>query len=198
MNLANTIINLLLLLLVGIFLYYVSKFKDITYYIIPSKTNPEFVNETKEILKHSNINNKYSIKNVDNPSNADITIELRSRDSLTADHSKIEYYPGTDKQIRFSFTWQRPKPYIAIDDMNWTYGVQESGLTLSEYRKYVIQHEFMHALGFDHQPCNKRTAKNGQCPILYQATRGPPSGFKSGIEVTDLDYTKKLRNPYFI
>lgn len=173
------------------------KSKDITYYVVPSITNPEFARETREILTHSDISNKYSIREVSDLEYADIVIELRSRASLTKDHSKIEYYPGTNKQIRFSFTWQRPKPYVAIDDINWTYGVDESGLSLKEYRKYVIQHEFMHALGFDHQPCNAETAKNGRCPVLYQATRGPPPGFKAGYEVTDVDYTKKLENPYF-
>ncbi len=164
---------------------------------MPSATNPEFQSETREIIRNSNMNTKYSIHEVGSRDLADVTIELRSRDSLTADHSKVEYYPGTNKRIRFSFTWQRPKPYVAIDDVNWTYGVDESGLSVKDYRKYVIQHEFMHALGYDHQPCNADTAKNGVCPILFQATRGPPVGFKSGYEVTDIDYTKKLENPYF-
>ena len=189
--------NLLLLILAGIILYFLMKSKDITYYVVPSITNPEFARETREILTHSDISNKYSIREVSDREYADIVIELRSRASLTKNHSKIEYYPGTNKQIRFSFTWQRPKPYVAIDNINWTYGVDESGLSLKEYRKYVVQQEFMHALGFDHQPCNAETAKNGRCPVLYQATRGPPQGFKAGYEVTNVDYTKKLENPYF-
>ncbi len=173
------------------------KEQNITYYIHTSLSNPEFKQETRGILKNSAINHKYKIKEVNDPNAADIVIELRSRVSLNVDHNKPEYYPGTNKQIRFSFTWQRPKPYIAIDDINWTYGVAESGLSIDEYRKYVIQHEFMHALGYDHQPCNNETASHGRCPVLYQATRGPPKGFKAGYEVTPIDYTKKLDNPYF-
>lgn len=189
--------NLLLLVLAGIILYFLLRTKEITYYIVPSENNIDFARETREILAHSDINNRYSIKEVSDKKQADITIELRSRASLTNDHSKIEYYPGTNKQIRFSFTWQHPKPYIAIDDINWTYGVEESGLSLHEYRKYVIQHEFLHALGFDHQPCTAETAVNGRCPVLYQATRGPPKGFQAGYEIIPVDYTKKLDNTYF-
>ncbi len=196
-NFLSSLGNIILLIILGIVVYFALKQKVITYYIIPSDTNPEFTKETREILSRSSINDRYKIKEVPSRDQADITIELRSRASLTKEHGKPEYYPGTKKQIRFSFTWQRPKPYIAIDDVNWTYGVNESGLSIPEYRKYVIQHEFMHALGFDHQPCNKNTAPNGVCPVLYQSTRGPPKGFRCGYEVTDVDYTKKLKNPYF-
>jgi hypothetical protein len=189
--------NILLLLVVFIILYVVLRDRQITYYIQDSDTNIEFKRETSEILKNSAINNRYKISEVNSKNEADIIVELRSRSSLNEYHKKPEYYPGTNKQIRFSLTWQQPKPYVAIDDNNWTYGVPESGLSIPEYRKYVIQHEFMHALGFDHQPCNADTAINGRCPVLYQATRGPPPGFLAGYEVIPLDYTKKLDNSYF-
>ena len=205
------ICSLFLLLLAGILLYgfesretlgferssllcnRVRKSQPFFYYIHDSNTNLEFKAETRAILINSRINNKFTIRETDDQKLADISIELRSRSSLTKHHSNLEYYPGTTKPIRFSFTWQYTKPYIAIDDINWTNGVKESGLSLFEYRKYVIQHEFMHALGYDHQPCNTNTAVNGVCPILYQSTRGPPVGFKSGYEVLDIDYTKKIR-----
>lgn len=189
--------NLLLLILAGIILYFLMKDRSITYYISKNLNHVDFERETREILQHSNVNLKYKIREVDDQQQADITIELRSRESLNVEHSTPQYYPGTNKQIRFSFTWQRPKPYIAIDEVNWTHGVDESGLSIKEYRKYVIQHEFLHALGYDHQPCNKETAVGGVCPILYQSTRGPPTGFKSGYEIQPIDYTKKLDNPYF-
>ena len=169
----------------------------IKYYIIPSKTNPEFILETRIILLNSNINNKFKIKEVFNEQDAHIIIALKSRKSLDKYHDKIEYYKGTDKVIRFSFTWQYPKPYIAIDKTSWTYGISESGLSLSEYRQYVIQHEFMHGLGYDHQLCNEETTINKICPILYQATRGPPKGFSAGYSVTPIDYTKKIKGSYF-
>jgi hypothetical protein len=52
-------------------------------------------------------------------------------------------------------------------------------------------------LGFDHQPCNNDTAPNGICPVLYQSTRGCPTGFKCGYEVTKFDYNKKIKGSYF-
>jgi len=189
-------IGLVLILFIAIVIFYLCfRTKTAIYYITPSLTNPEFARETREILAHSGV--KHSIAETDDPSNADIVIELVSREEMEKESSKVEYYPGTKKRIYFSYTWQRPKPYIAIDAVNWTYGVPESGLSIEEYRKYVIQHEFMHALGYDHRPCNARTAPNGVCPVLYQATRGCPPGFKCGSEITQFDYEKKLDDPYF-
>ncbi len=190
------IIKLIILVVVGVLIYYTLQKCPITYYIIPSGTNPEFKPETREILRTSYINTRYNIQEVDDRSAADIVIELRKRNTLDGEHYTPEYYPGTTKQIRFSFTWQAPKPYLAIDDINWTYGVPESGLSVSEYRKYVVRHEFMHALGFDHQPCDESTAVNGVCPVLYQSTRGAPAGFKCGQDAVDIDFTKKLPNAY--
>ena len=190
------IITILFLVIFGVLMCAVIYSTPITYYIVPSSTNLEFKPETRQILQTSLINTRYFIKETDNRDEADIVVELRSRDSLTKDHKKIEYYPGTNKQIRFSLTWQNPRPYIAIDDQNWTYGVPESNLSISDYRKYVIRHEFMHALGYDHQPCNSATAVNGVCPVLYQATRGAPRGFKCGTEVAPVDFTKKMPHPY--
>ena len=50
----------------------------------------------------------------------------------------------------------------------------------------------MHALGYDHQPCNTTTATNGRCPIMYQSTIGCPEGFKCGYNISAADYTKRL------
>ena len=55
----------------------------------------------------------------------------------------------------------------------------------------------MHALGYDHQKCDSNTAVNGVCPILYQATRGCPDGFKCGYEVLPVDYNDKISGSYF-
>jgi hypothetical protein len=188
-------VDLILLALAGIILYFLLKYPVYITYFIKSN-NSDFIRETRKILKESSINNRYKIKEVFDET-ADIVIELRTRESLMDVSDKIEYYPGTKKQIFFSYTWQFPKPYIAIDETNWFMGVPESGLSLENYRKYVIQHEFLHALGFDHQPCDETTAVNGICPILYQSTRGCPPGFKCGYDVTDADYTKRIKKTYF-
>jgi hypothetical protein len=180
-------------------------FKTYTYYIKESDIDPNFKQETREIMKNSKINNKYSIKETNDQFNADIMLELVDRNKLTTYQSKPKYYPGTSKMIRYSLTWQqnlfypsaKPQPYCAIDSVNWLEGVPESGLTIRQYREYVIQHEFLHGLGYDHQECNANTAVNGVCPILYQSTVGCPKGFKCGYEVADIDYSKKIEGATF-
>lgn len=174
--------------------------RPITYYIKPSNTDIRFKWDTKSILNNSTINSTHSIEETLNPVNADIYIELTPRDQLNKmfyDKDNIEYYQDTNERIWYSFTTQNPKPRIYIDEINWLYGVKQSQLTLSEYKRYVIQHEFMHALGYDHQPCNNTTAPNGVCPVLYQSTRGCPRGFKCGFDITNYDYDKKINGSYF-
>ena len=172
--------------------------KSIKYYIKPSNKDIHFRWETSQILKNSSINSTHDIDETLNYDDADILIELTPRNEMEKMfYKKIEFYPGTNDRIWFSFTTQRPKPSIFIDEVNWMYGVKQSGMTLSEYRKYIIQHEFMHALGYDHQPCDENTAPDGICPVLYQATRGCPKGFKCGFDVTKYDYNKKIKKSYF-
>jgi hypothetical protein len=192
--------NILLIILLIIIAWLLAKLLKplfagpILYYI--DSADAEFISETKQILIESSINKTHRIAQTDNPSAADITIRLAPRAELDKYHKAEEKYPD-GRPIRFSLTWQKPKPHISIDDINWRYGVKESGLSLDQYRKYVIQHEFMHALGYDHQPCNEETAKNGTCPILYQSTRGCPSGYKCGYTITEADYGKKIPGSYF-
>ena len=190
------ILKLFFLIIAGILLYLILTPKSITYFIGLSDTHPDFKSEAHRIIQTSSLNSRYNIREVSNENQADIVMELRDRKSLDVHHKVPEYYPGTKKQIRFSLTWQFPKPYIAIDKDNWTYGVPESNMTLQEYRNYVIRHEFMHGLGFDHQPCNASTAVNGVCPVLYQATRGAPAGFKCGQDAIDVDFAKKIPGAY--
>jgi hypothetical protein len=188
----SDLVFILLLFIALVIIYYATYNSTITYYIEPTGIDPTFVEQARQILKESNINNRYKLKEVSSSNQADIDIILVARDKLHDSDDVDEFYPGTKKKIWFSYTWQKPKPHIAIDSINWLEGVPESGLSLNNYRKYVIQHEFMHALGYDHQPCNVATALNGICPVLYQATRGPPAGFKAGYQVTEFDYQKRL------
>jgi hypothetical protein len=196
---SDTITDVLLIfvLFIVFVLYYLYSTNNlITYYI--DHSNESFLAETRHILLTSTINSKYKLRETDNISTADIVIYYRTRDEMIKmNPAKPEYYPGTNKKINFSWTYQYPKPRIYIDELNWLHGVTESGLSITEYRQYVIQHEFLHALGFDHQPCNKETAPNGVCPVLYQSTRGCPNGFKCGYQVTPFDYNKKINNSYF-
>lgn len=170
---------------------------DVTYYVYESLLDSNFANETRRILQNTDFLGKITVREVSDPASAIITIKLTPRDKMDMWHMKKEYYPS-GKEIRFSMTEQGwyIKPAIYIDSGNWINGVPESGLTLEQYREYVIRHEFMHGAGYDHQPCNQYTAINGVAPVLYQSTRGPEPGFKCGWKVTPIDFTKKLTPRY--
>lgn len=198
-NLFNQFILLIIFIIIVSIIVYFNYEKEITYFVEPSNLDSNFKHQVRNIIQETNFYNKYNnIKEI-NESNADIIIKLSDRKSLDKWHDEKEYYPNTNKEIRFSLTVQNynKKPIIYIDANNWLYGVPESGLSLDEYRQYVIRHEFLHALGYDHQPCNEFTAKNKTCSVLYQSTRGCPKGFKCGFKTLPVDFTKKIENSYF-
>jgi hypothetical protein len=163
--------------------------KQWTYYIYDSRIDPQFKTRVLKILGQNQWS-RYTLNQVTDPSLADIRIRLSPRRVLDKWHVNKEYYPS-GKQIRFSMTINMEDIYI--DAENWTKGVRESGMTLGQYRQYVILHEMGHALGYDHLPCNRKTAYNGACPVMYQGTRGAPRGFKPGFNVTPADYTKMIK-----
>lgn len=170
----------------------------ITYFIANSTVDSNFQQICGEILSNTSIRDKYpNLQQVYDVNNADILIELVDRQILLNYVDSPPSYYNNGERIYFSYTWQHPKPHIKIDSENWLKGVPASKLTLNEYRHYVIQHEFMHALGYDHQKCDNTTAVNNVCPILYQSTRGCPDGFKCGFNANASDFTKRLHNAYF-
>lgn len=154
---------------------------------IDESRSPEFAEEYKQILANNReLNEKYDIQFVD-PIDADIFVHIVPREKMAEMHTgKVEKYVDGSR-IWFSWTYQYPKPRIFIDETNWFEGVKQSGLTIPQYRQYVALHEFMHALGFDHQPCETKV-----CPVMYQATRGPPPGKKAGYNITPVDWTRTL------
>lgn len=170
----------------------VSKPRPIRKVYIDDQQSKQFALEYKQILlRNVEIVSRYELQFVSYPE-ADIHIFLVPRkemEKMTTE--KVERYVDGTK-ISFSWTYQYPKPRILIDAENWYYGVKQSGLSVPEYRQYVALHEFMHALGFDHQPC-----ETDVCPVMYQATRGPPPGKKAGHNITSLDWTKKIPGHYF-
>jgi len=148
---------------------------DYTFYIYPS----EFKDEMLAIIRQGRVwPTKFT--NVKEPNAADFTIKVVPRgqmDSLLKKKEKVEYYPNTKKRIHFSYTIN--EQHIYIDEENWRNGVDESGLTREDYREYLLFHEIGHALGYDHQPCLTK-----KCPIMYQMTRGPPTGYgQEGVEL---------------
>jgi ssRNA-specific RNase YbeY (16S rRNA maturation enzyme) len=189
----------LLIIFITVLFIVFSRPRQITWYAENSTIDPNFVSTVRKILSNSLIHENYNIKEASSQEEADVMIYLKSKEFMDKHNDFDEYYPNTNKIIRFSLTYQSPlsKPYIYIDETNWMQGVSESNLSLNEYRQYVIQHEFMHALGYDHIECNEKTAVNGVCPVLYQSTRGCPKGFKCGYSVTKNDYLNKIPERYF-
>lgn len=60
------------------------------------------------------------------------------------------------------------KSVIYFNSNRWLYGSAESGLNLSDYRRYLIYHEIGHLLGRGHYKCSRN--KNDLCPVMYQQT----------------------------
>lgn len=170
--------------------------KVITYYIHDSDIDSSFKLQTSLILEHSKWRDTHNIMETQDVNKADVQIWLRSDESLDDYHREKKYYPD-QSEIRFSITVQSPyrKPRIFINAKNWQ-GVPASGLSLSHYRRYVVEHEFGHALGFHHQKCDHSTANNGVCPVMYQSTVGCPTGFKCGWSPIESDRNNFIKHRY--
>ena len=58
---------------------------------------------------------------------------------------------------------------IYLNADRWFHGSAKSGLSLDDYRQYIVSHEVGHILGFDHKtcPCNGCPA-----PVMMQQTLG--------------------------
>jgi len=100
------------------------------------------------------------------------------------------------KPIRFSYThYNLDIIKINIDLQNYI-GNNGSGMENRDYQEYVITHEFLHALGYDHQECTSKTAitigDKKICPVMYQSTRGCPEGFECGKEPIESDFTSRI------
>jgi hypothetical protein len=58
---------------------------------------------------------------------------------------------------------------VVINVARWTHGASTYGDDLTNYRRYVINHETGHALGFGHELC---TGRGDPAPIMQQQTLG--------------------------
>lgn len=181
----NSMILILIVVVILFIVIYRYTNNHVTYYVYPSKYDVTFPEQVAKIISNTDWYG-YKIKRVLEKDLADIKIKLSDKKELDKWHNTPEYYPS-GRQIRFSITTQSiwNKPCVFIDKDNWLNGVPESGLSLDNYRKYVVRHEFMHALGFDHQPCI--AGKDKICSVMYQSTRGCPNGTQCGYEVKKED-----------
>ena len=62
----------------------------------------------------------------------------------------------------------RSNNIIYINYSRWLNGAKKSGLSLIDYRKYLINNEVGHILGLNHY----KRKKNKKVPIMYQSTLG--------------------------
>lgn len=177
--------------------------KDCKYYIESKnetlKSTEEFADEVHQILK--NIPNISFVRSLIK-SESDIYIYLVPRKELDKFHTGKSLddstKPHSNPNVRFSVTAYGPnyeKPTSFIDAENYIHGVPESGFDVTGYRNYVILHEILHAIGFDHVECQE----NQKCHVMHQHTKGIPKNSTPNYMVTleDLKITKRLPNhPY--
>ena len=149
-----------------------------------------FARETERILATSQWNERFAPIRVGDPALALIKISLTPNSVIEMLGLAPQYYDD-GRRIKFSVTTQSTfmRPYIYINADNWVEGVVESGLSLADYRRYVINHEFGHGLGFNHAKCT-----TNPCPVMYQSTRGCPA--TCGMEARDEDYEKKIKGRF--
>lgn len=119
--------------------------------------------------------------------NPDIIYTLANEDEITeAMSNKQKELDIYGNPVRLSVTFYGKRPIeIMIDADNFINGVPISKLGKKEYRKYVINHETGHALGYSHLPCNDESKI---CPVMYQMTKGVPHGYKPSYKATEEDY----------
>lgn len=186
-------ISLFILFILISFIYKKYKFKKlsiITYQVIDSTLDKSFKQDVENIIDNSYWNKK--IKLVKTDSKPIITIYLKSDKFMDKYHQNKQEYYENGEPIRFSITYQNQntKPVIFINYNNWN-GVPQSNLSISQYKKYIINHEIGHALGYNHIKCDSSTLIDGRCPIMYQSTRGCGK-YPCGYEVKKEDFNSPL------
>ena len=175
------------ILIVFSFIKYFNIDGKLLYYCEDSQIDHGFKASVRNILANSNWHKYRDFEETDDKSIADVIIKLTARDELDIYH-KTPKYRADGTLIRFSITTYGKRPYICyIDSENWLYGVPQSKLSLEDYRKYVINHEFGHGLDYGHQKCT-----SGLCPVMYQATRGAPDNAQCGCDVQYIDTTEPI------
>lgn len=81
----------------------------------------------------------------------------------------IKKVMGEEKNIHdmsFTFLYLKP-PVIVFNQNNWDKKPTGFTGTLKDYREYLINHEFGHAMSLLHKPRSPQ-----HCPLMYQQTLG--------------------------
>lgn len=77
--------------------------------------------------------------------------------------------------------------HVWINAQRWANGSKASGLSLEDYRQYVVTHEMGHHLGYDHVKCPGR---GDPAPLMMQQTLGIGE-CRPNTKLTDSDRKKR-------
>lgn len=164
-------------------------------YYIDSKFS-DFNDETQSILSKSRINEFVDIFRVYSLKKADIIIRLVDREDAIELIRKSKVVGIEDIKNNTFFSWveyTKNQPEVNIDYDKWTLGSDINyGLSLKDYRKTLIQHEFLHALGYAHVNCNKCTKFGNVCPLMFGPTKTYKTNHIHNTEVSSIDFTERL------
>lgn len=58
---------------------------------------------------------------------------------------------------------------VVLNGWRWAFGAESYGVDLSGYRRYLVNHETGHALGYPHVGCS---AQGAMAPVMLQQTKG--------------------------
>ena len=141
------------------------------YYFFPDEKDPNKINEmNKYLLDERGWKSKgYTFNQVDNINDANIQVYFKTNDEL----KKIVNY--NKNLINLSITDYTTNPTsIYFNLQNWNNPPKEFKTKynrLENYRAYLVQHEFGHAIGFGHssRPYKDKEMKN--CPVMLQQSK---------------------------
>jgi hypothetical protein len=172
-----------------------SKSKSKTYYsYFIDSDHLKFVQTTEDTLKKSQINDFIDIYRVNSKREADILIRLVSREEAIELIKKSKIVSIEDNNTFFSWVeYLKAKPEVNIYYEKWMKGSEiDYGISVKKYRETLIQHEFLHALGYAHVKCNVNTKSGNKCPLMF----GPVTTYKKNHiqnhEVTAIDFSQRL------
>ncbi|GAA3623036.1 hypothetical protein GCM10022236_26800 [Microlunatus ginsengisoli] len=58
---------------------------------------------------------------------------------------------------------------VVLNARRWVFGAKAYGKDVTSYREYLVNHEFGHALGYNHVRCH---GKGRRAPVMMQQTKG--------------------------